>query len=393
MIDISIKVLLRPFLLGLFFFSGQAHSTIELPSELPKWKGNEQPSLQGHDLTIIPEIQNHMQLFLENRNNPVAGLMLAEVETGRVLAFIQGAKPSTWGAQTHTNLHTGFPAASLFKTVVAASTLESTMLTAEDKSTLDGGCGHVSPRSYWMRNSLPLRRSFQLNLRRAYGSSCNGFFAKLAVTEVGLGPILSMANRLGWDNVSVDADFYIEPSPILPPDPLTSSTHQVGRFAAGFGNVGLSVAHATWQMLAIANKGKAKPLRISADNGILLDSNSERRIMSQTVATGLMEIMDATVIGGTAQSVFRSRRYRKFRRDFGGKTGTLTGYNPKGVTTWFTGIYPISKPKVVVAAVVILQDLWHIKAANLAGEAVLSYIHHSDAMVLAKAKTKSVKKH
>ena len=77
-----------------------------------------------------------------------------------------------------------------------------------------------------------------------------------------------------------------------------------------------------------------------------------------------------TVLGGTATYAFRKGKIRKYRRIIGGKTGTLSGSNPKGITTWFTGIMPIEEPEVVVSAVVIIEDFWKFKAPNLAAEAL-----------------------
>ena len=239
-----------------------------------------------------------------------------------------------------------------------------------------------------MRNDLKGRRRFRINLRRAYGSSCNGYFARLAVNEVGLGSILKMSETLGWNDRPIPADFLVPASPIRPPDPATSSAHMVGRFAAGFGYVGLSVAHASWQMMAIANSGYAKPLLLfqGSEADRAPEPRPYPRLFSQETAEDLVSIMDATVLGGTATSSFRKRSYRKFRGDIGGKTGTLTGSNPRGVTTWFAGLYPIHDPEIAVVSVVVLKDLWHVKAADLAAEAVKSYIDSQSFEEFAKTK-------
>ena len=325
---------------------------ISIPSVLPEWSDELSPTLNNMPVNIVPRIQNRLKRFLEHRGQPVAGLILAEVKTGKILAMVQGKKPRDWNISTNTNLHTAFPAASLFKTVVAASALQSTNIDSLKGSHLDGGCAKVSPRGYWLKNNTGRRgRKFKINLRRAYGSSCNGFFARLAVNEIGLGPIIKMTEKFGWNGEPISSDFHVPISPIKIPNPATSSAHRVGKFAAGFGNVGLSVAHATWQMLAIANDGVPKPLSLFAYQNAGSTQAAEA-IMSKETSKELLDIMDATVLGGTATSVFRTGRYRKLRRDIGGKTGTLTGSHPNGVTTWFAGAYPIDKPEVVVASVV-----------------------------------------
>lgn len=219
-----------------------------------------------------------------------------------------------------------------------------------------------------MRNDISGPRH-SMSLKRAYGSSCNGFFAKLAVNELGFGPILEFAKKFGWNGSAVATDFLLSPSPIDAPDPMAASAHTVGRFAAGFGNVGLSAVHAAWQALAIANQGKPKSIRIFKDS----ENLDQPAIISPKAAKKLLEISEASVRGGTASSSFRDRRYRKLRSKVGGKTGTLTGYNPKGVTTWFVGSYPLENPEVIVVAVTVLEDLWQFRASTLAAEALLQY--------------------
>jgi cell division protein FtsI/penicillin-binding protein 2 len=158
------------------------------------------------------------------------------------------------------------------------------------------------------------------------------------------------------------------------PNPETSSVHRIGRFAAGFGFVGLSVAHAAWQMLTIANDGQSMPLKLFMPNTQTPDNISRNdMVISQHTARRLRDLMDATVLGGTASSAFRRGKYRSLRFDVGGKTGTLGGSHPDGITTWFAGIYPLDKPEVVVAAVTVLERLWHFKAPNLAAEALYAY--------------------
>ncbi len=361
-------------------------SNKDIPITFPSWEHAAIAHINNRPVHIVPRIQSRLKQFLRHRGDPVAAMMIVEVSSGNILAMVQGASPTTWNSLTNTNLHTGFPAASLFKTVVAAAALENMPLDPRKKFILDGGCGTISPKGYWMRNDLKGRR-FQLDLRRAYGSSCNGFFAKMAVNEIGFGPILDMAHRFGWNQNGVPADFTIPVSPIKPPDPSVSSAHMVGRFAAGFGYVGLSVAHAVWQMLAIANYGYAKPLSLFSDD---IDQSiapvPHRQIIQPTTAEDLLSIMDATILGGTASSSFKRGRYRKIRRHIGGKTGTLTGSFPRGVTTWFAGMYPLDQPEIVVASVVVLKDLWHIKASDLAAEGIISYIDFKRSSKIAKLK-------
>ena len=225
-----------------------------------------------------------------------------------------------------------------------------------------------------------------MSFKRAYGASCNGFFAKLALNHIGLGPILDMAKDYGWNNKPIPADFYIPASPFNPPSPTNSSAHTVGKFAAGFGYVSLSAMHSAWQTMIIANDGMPKPLKLFKDEQ--MPAHDFERVLSKEQAGELRNIMKATVLGGTATSTFRERKFRRMRYKVGGKTGTLTGSHPKGLTTWFTGIYPIDNPEVVVSTVVLLDKLWHFKASDLAAEGLYSYRKFKDKEVITTAKLK-----
>ena len=344
-----------------------------VPLDLPEWSETEtNPQLNGRPVTIIPAIQNHLQKYIRNGGNPIAALVMTDVKTGEILAMVQGQDPRAWGSETHSALHVGFPSASLFKTVVAAAGFEIAQLEAEATLSMFGGCSHVYARGIWppTESSNPNQG---LSLRRAYAHSCNGFFAKLAVNRIGLGPILSMARKLGWNNGQLAADFQVPPSPLREPNPTSSSIHTIGKFAAGFGSVGISAVHAAWQNMVIANDGMAIPVHLFRDTNIKDPQAQAKRVMEADTAINLRRIMDATVTAGTASSAFNRGRFRVLRTEVGGKTGTLTGNHPQGLTTLFAGIYPLENPEVAVASVVLLENLWRFKATNLAAEAIMAY--------------------
>jgi len=387
-------------LLGLFTFAAEAAEVIaNLPLDIPEITDFGQPVALmlndgvKHETTIRADLQAQLTKFIRDRGLPVAAVVLADVKTGDILAMAQGRLPEEWGGTTHTALHAHFPAASLFKTVVASAAFELAGLDAERPLGLTGGCGDVRPTGVWMRDQIDGRRQ-QMTLRKAYGHSCNGYFAKLAINYLGLNALKTYAYRFGWDG-NVGSDFKLEQSPMTAPEADSASVHSVGRFAAGFGYVGISAMHATWITMAIANDGLAKPLRLfkkpvseTKDAALNLFAKSGiRRLINPDTAAEIRGIMDATIRDGTSSFAFRRGKHRQLRFITGGKTGTLTGYSPKGVTTWFTGMMPLDRPEVVVTAVVVLDDLWHIKGPNLAAEALLMYreAQNSQANLSAKA--------
>lgn len=357
-------------------YSSSAVKLPTIPITLPAADSDGVIYLQGADgtrqpTTLDPTLQTQLTAFIEDMGRPIAAIVVVDVKTGSILAMAQGRAPEEWGGKTHSALHTGFPAASLFKTVVTAAAFEIADMDAAAPEGLLGGCSNVRPTGDWLHDTEANQRS-PMSLRRAYGTSCNGYFAKIAVNELGLGPITSFAKRLGWE-LGITTDFQLGKSPFFPPTAETSSTHLVGRFAAGFGNVGISAIHAAWLMLVNAHEGRGMPIRLFRNTPVPQLDGDTGRIYSANTARRLLNIMDATVHGGTGQTTFSRGKYAKLRDIVGGKTGTLTGRSPQGLTTLFTGLAPIEQPEIAVASIVILDRHWRIKATTLAAEGFQAY--------------------
>lgn len=329
----------------------------------------------SRSLTLDPELQMGLEHFLETHGNQISALVMVEVKTGRILALAQGRNPTYWSDEVHTALHTGFPAASIFKIVGASAALEEANF--DPKNTLlsvPAGCSEVRDNGTWWKEFINPRKILKLSLKEAFGDSCNGYFAKLAVNHVGLDLLNKYADRFRWGK-TVPTDFFINPSPILQPNVKTTSMQTAGLYAAGFGGVGLSAVHAAWLFTGLARGGEAIPLRLFSDAPEPRGDEIER-ILSQEASVKLKTLLHSTTLSGTARGAFSKKKYRNqgLQDLVGGKTGTLTGRNPVGKTTWFVGMMPLDDPEVVVAAVVVTGNKWVIKATNAAAEALSLYI-------------------
>ena len=78
--------------------------------------------------------------------------------------------------------------------------------------------------------------------------------------------------------------------------------------------------------------------------------------------------MEATITQGTSRKSFRSLvRDRHFRElVVGGKTGSLTGDDPKGKVDWFVGYAMNENQKIAVAALTVNVHFWTVKSSFLA---------------------------
>ncbi|MEI8027565.1 MAG: penicillin-binding transpeptidase domain-containing protein [Pseudomonadota bacterium] len=349
--------------------SSHATAGVQIPLNFDAPNESGKIQIQGKNTTLVPKIQDYMEKFIASKGNQIASVIVVEVKTGKILAMAQGLKPESWGSSVNTALHNSFPAASLFKTISSAAAIELSNLNPDFEIGLGGGCSHVMPDGSWLRNT-PIGKFGGISLRKAYGLSCNGYFARLAVSDLGLGVVNDFAHRFGFDR-PIPADFDIPVSPLNSPNPQTSSANTVGAFAAGFGLVGLAPVLSAWQMLAVANDGAPMPLRILEESSPSMPPMP--RVISEDAAKVLRNVMSQTVLRGTATAAFRNRKFAAIRPFAGGKTGTLNGKSPEGLTTWFAGMMPLGRPEVVVTAVTVAGQRWVIKAPQIASEALWIY--------------------
>ena len=199
------------------------------------------------------------------------------------------------------------------------------------------------------------------------------------MNHLGLSLINRYAEKFLWRK-SIPADFETFPSYFEKLIPHQATVASVGKFAAGFGMVGLSPMHAAWMTQVLGNGGVSKKLRILAENQDE-DQEEYKRVINQKTSLQLLKMMQYTVLRGTASSIFSSTSYRRLRRVVGGKTGTLYAKDPNGLSTWFAGLMPIQKPEVAVVALVVNKSKWVIKGSHLAAEALLLWSKYKKSQV------------
>ncbi|MNL20842.1 Penicillin-binding protein 2B [compost metagenome] len=96
-------------------------------------------------------------------------------------------------------------------------------------------------------------------------------------------------------------------------------------------------------------------------------SLSNGTIMTKESAGKVRELMEQTVLAGTSRRSFRPiTKDRKFREiEMGGKTGHLTGDNPRGRVDWFVGYALDEDRRIAVAAITVNKKFWTVKSAHL----------------------------
>jgi cell division protein FtsI/penicillin-binding protein 2 len=104
---------------------------------------------------------------------------------------------------------------------------------------------------------------------------------------------------------------------------------------------------------------------------LLLPTRDEpRRVWPRELTSELRELMVGVTARGTAKSAFRDDRGRPLLGPVrvSGKTGRLSGENPKGRYEWFVGVAPAEQPTIAIATVVVNEPVWWRNASQIAAE-------------------------
>jgi cell division protein FtsI/penicillin-binding protein 2 len=319
-------------------------------------------------LTLDPILQAHLEKYLAAHRVPWAAAVVVEPSTGRVLALAEHSRvePGARGL----SLRAIAPAASIFK-IVTSSALLLQGYDPDAEVCFHGGRSRLAPR---LLRDDPRRDRKCYSLSEALGHSANVVFAKLS------------ARGLSADLLRAEADRFLFNAPIPFAWPVEVSRADVpddefglAETAAGFGPVRMSPLHGALIAAAVANGGVLVPPRIIAevDGGEAPAPADARRILTPEHASALAAMMRTTVTEGTARKVFRldrvSSRSPLHGMTVAGKTGSLADRAPFRDYSWFVGFAPVENPRIAVATVVVNEKLWHVKATQVAREALVAW--------------------
>jgi peptidoglycan glycosyltransferase len=320
-------------------------------------------------LSVSPNLQRGLEKLLADFHVPMGAVVLLEPRTGRVLALAQHAE-SEHAAGGPVALRAIAPAASVFKIVTSAALLERGV-TPDSEVCFHGGKHRIQKA---LLADDPRRDRRCLTLSSALAKSANVVFAKLAGRDLSPEQLRVEANRFLF-NSEIPFGWHVEPSPaVVPDDPFALATT-----AAGFGPVRLSPLHGALIAAIVANRGTLVPPRIidGVEGAALPQPAEPRRVVPHDVAAALARMMRTTTTDGTARKAFRRDRWdrRSPLNDVAvaGKTGSLSDRHPFRDYSWFVGFAPAEDPQVAVAAVVVNELVWRIKAPFVAREALAAY--------------------
>lgn len=320
--------------------------------------------------TLDSELQSEADRLLRIHKPDYGAIVVMDAMTGKILALSSFIKNTNEENQNSLVFRGSFPAASIFKIVTAASAVDKYGLDADTLVMFNGG-NHTLYRKNVMSNKVN-RWTREMTLREAFARSINTFFGRLTFEKMQPKDLQEYAFRFGF-NKHIESELPFETGFTDVPQ---EESFELAEIASGFNRVTtMSPVQGAMIAAAIANDGVMKvPYIIDS----LKDEKGEVLYQAQPVTAAvtttpegahrLKELMEATITHGTSRRYFkplvRDRRFKEL--ELGGKTGSLTGTNPRGKTDWFVGYAIGDNTRLAVAAVTVNIKYWTVKSSHLA---------------------------
>ncbi|MBW2540777.1 MAG: hypothetical protein JRF15_01690 [Deltaproteobacteria bacterium] len=307
--------------------------------------------------TFDPELSRNVFKILRKGKVALGHVILLDPDSGRVLSYAS----TDVGQFPPTKI---YPAASLVKVITAAAALD------RDPSLAKLPCRYSgSPYKLTRKSIDPPRSGHEVSLRKALASSNNQCFAQLAVHAVGEEPLVDAISRFGWLS---------EPAPAHPAGTVDpgDDRYDVGKLGCGLAGSRITPMHAVQLAATLARGELVAPHWVegvhdaSGREMLIPASPAPRQVMTPELADELRAMLIDTTRKGTARRAFRKRNGQPLLGpvEVAGKTGSLTGKDPKGRYEWFVGVAPADNPEIAVAVLLVQSDQWWRSASQIAAE-------------------------
>lgn len=326
---------------------------------------------------INPELQSYIKGLAQRSRTISCAIVVMEPDTGKVISMVDFGRVGIGNMC----LRADFPAASLFKIVIASAGIEEKSLSL-DKEFYFTGKRHTLYR-YQLKNNIKTRYASSITFKDAFAHSINPVFGKIGIYELGKGLIEEYGERFLF-NKEIQFDIPCKKSTLIVPE----DEFGIAEIASGFNKKTLiSPLHAVMLASAVANNGiMMKPILIKSirdENGKEIyhgRSSVLSRVVSKKTSIKLKELMNATVKYGTCKKSFikmiRSRRFRGF--SFGAKTGSVNDMTDKFKYDWTVAyaIPPKGERSISLSVLAIHGEKLGIKAREMARLIIRHYFLH-----------------
>jgi len=347
---------------------------MDLSARQPSGEGYyvEMPGGLTAGLSLDRGLQEHLEGELERYAVPTGSVVAMVPSTGEVLAYVNHGAPIGDGPDVARDPTP--PAASVFKVITAAALVDAGV-GPDTRVCYGGGFSRLTERDLEDDERRDRRCG---TLSDAMGSSINAIFAKLADRNLEPGTLERYASAFGFGH-ALPFDLRTRPSPSEVPEERL----EFARTSAGFWHMHMSPMHGALIAATVANAGQMpRPGIVStltAEDGEVLyrrEPSIFRSVIGRGTARSVGRMMERTVTHGTARRSFFDPEGNAFLPGIrvAGKTGTLSGSEPYRGYTWWVGFAPADAPEIAVAALVVNEPRWRIKASYMAREALRYYL-------------------
>lgn len=305
---------------------------------------------EGIRTTIDKGIQNAAEEILENQDKNCAVVVL-DCRTGGIAAM--ACTPvfdpnnvseyiSRGGSELVNKAAQGeYPPGSIFKIVVAAAALESGI--GEDKTYV---CtGHADAGGHKIKCDTGGSGGHgRLAMREAFACSCNSYFVQLG-KEIGSEKILSTAKTFHLGEKAMKG--YPQESAGHLMTQVESQGAAIGNLSIGQGETLVTPLQAARMTAIIAAGGTDRGINLLMD-----DEVSEEKVISESTASVIADMMAETAVSGTAASL--DMKDAEGDPETAVKTGTAQygSAGSYGTHAWITGFSPCSDPEYAVTVFV-----------------------------------------
>ncbi len=322
--------------------------------------------------TVDPQLQDELARIYGRYEPDYGSFVAIDPATGEILALTSFVKDGK--ELGNLALKATFPAASVFKIVTAAAVLDQNMMGPETVTPYNGKRSSLYKKQVFRhRENRWTRRP---TLRKAFAQSVNTVFARLGVYDLGGELLGDYASRFAF-NSTPESDLEFE----LGTTAIEADEWSWAETASGYtlSNT-LSPIHGAMLAAAAVNNGRMIEPRvismITDDFGVPLFTSEPRyrKAVSEDAARDLRTLMRETVRSGSARSAFRKFFRGPMRElEVGGKTGSLTGLEPKGRNDWFVGYADRGDKAIAFASLTVNKERWTIKSAVVARKVIEAY--------------------
>ncbi len=327
--------------------------------------------------TFDQNLQDHAE-FLLGKYNPDYGVFVAiNPDNGHVLTMAESRRDGLDGELL--TVKNTFPGASIYKIVTAVAAVNEGLASESTIIPFNGKGTSFYKKHVFNHKDGKWTRNYTLN--ESFAKSVNSVFGRLGAVYLEADIMLQYAHKLGF-NRQFPSDFAFEGGKVnIDPE----DAWQVAELASGYTRKNtLSPMHgAVLGALAVNDGYLLTPVIVKSltdSSGIPIYANEKPNrtaVIQADTSRQLKSMMESTIRIGSAKRSFGRLKGENYKDLIvGGKTGSLTGTEPKGRYDWFVGFADNGNRKIAYAMLCINKEKWYVKSARFVRD-ILHYYYQS----------------